>query len=913
MRRFGRKTWLLLAAFLVFGAVVLAFALRASLESKLIRSLHARSAGLGFDSRIEDLSLSWSGDIIIDDLELRGPDQAANQIRLPWLRISLGNFGIFERRVSIQQIRLRDPVFNMPDFQQLYDAVRSYRRRGGNGSARPQKKSRYMRFGGFKLDLRRRPDLVLENMSIVIPAGRLTSCNGRVLDQSRVTDVWWPKMTMICDYMYEHPRLGGVGQIDLAASWNSGEDGWDVHLKMNPAIEVELQGRTVSVAGLHRKPNGQVEVVDARIRHPGLSVRADRVHVRTKENTSVRSIIADFRAGTSIRTILTRYFEVVTLRDVVVSGPADGGLTAPVRRTLEELLPAILRKFPVAEPEDDEPNTVIQSGGSSAIHNVVIKGMTDMSNRFQRLLKLPNKIIGAMDVPCIEIQNAHILDGPINQESPLVLSQIDVKVCREHLASGVQKVVIDLRSKSATSDLATEKLIVTATNHPTEPMIEGKLEVHTLNLSNYSAFMPSWIVLGPEASLEKVSVDGIISSVDDFARVEGSMTIRDISLNVPAVSEKPVYFEQLGLRGVLDYGRTEGRLTIQDGLLNLGVEPVSWSVKISDVPKNPLVQLDLGMNMVSAQEFFLSIPDALVSTLRPRQRGASAQFVGKVGGDVKLEFRTQKLSKLSLNFRPRSDRFKVESLGPRVRLDIMDRPLLHEFKVRRKVKGNRRKQTLKTVQLELGPTNPYFVPYDDIPPLLIAAITTTEDARYFKHDGFYGRAIRRSLIRNLQKGRFVRGASTITQQTVKNLFLSHEKTIARKLQEAIITYELNRRVSKERVLEIYFNIIEWGPDVYGLGHAARHYFDKYPEELNLADILFLVSIVPSPRSDRWKDTKREGRVSERWRRKLERYARRMLERKKISRAQFQQASPFRPRFDGGDIIDTLPPPVPLGP
>ena len=270
MRRFGRKTWLLLAAFLVFGVVVLAFALRASLESKLIRSLHARSAGLGFDSRIVDLSLSWSGDIIIDDLELRGPDQAANQIRFPWVRVSLGNLGIFERRVSIQQIRLRDPVFNLPDIQQLHDAVRSYRRRG-NGSNRTQKKSRYMHFGGFKLDLRRRPDLILENMSIVIPVGRLTSCNGRVLDQSRVTDVWWPKMTLICDYEYEHPRLGGLGQVDLAASWNSGEDGWDIHLKMNPAIEVELQGGTVSVAGLHRKPNGQVEVVDARIRHPGTS------------------------------------------------------------------------------------------------------------------------------------------------------------------------------------------------------------------------------------------------------------------------------------------------------------------------------------------------------------------------------------------------------------------------------------------------------------------------------------------------------------------------------------------------------------------------------------------------------------------------------------------------------------------
>ncbi|MBR57454.1 MAG: hypothetical protein CMH54_05270 [Myxococcales bacterium] len=913
MRRFGRKTWLLLGVFLVIGAVIFAFALRASMESKLIRSLHGRAAGLGFDTSIGDLSLSWSGDVTIDDLELRGPDAVPNRMSFPFLRVSLGNFGIFERRVSIRQILLRNPVWEIPDIQELRDVVRSYRSGDEKKADGPSQKRRYMRFGGFKLDLRRRPDLVLENMSLVVPTGTLSACNGRVKDQSRVTDAWWPKITLACDYEYAHPRLGGVGEVELVASWNSAEEGWDVHFKMDPAIEVELDGRTVSVAGLHRKPNGQVEVVDAMVRNPGLSMRAARVHVRTKEDTSVRTIIEDVRAGRSIREVLSKYFEVVTLRDVAVSGPADGGLTAPVRRTLEELLPAMLRNFPVADPDDEESNVVVRSGRNTAIHNVVISKMGDLSSRFQHLLRLPHKIIGAMDVPCIEVQNAHILDGPVTQEAPLVLSQIDIKICREHLASGVQKVVLDLRSKSATSDQATEKLIVTATNHPTDPMIEGKLEVHTLNLSNYSAFMPTWIVLGPNASLEKVNVDGLVSSTDDFARVEGSMTILDTSLNVPAVSEKPVYFEELGLRGVMDYARTEGRLIIQDGVLDLGVEPVSWSLKVSDVPKSPQVQLNLGMNMVSAQDFFLSIPDALVSTLRPNRRGPSAEFAGKVGGDVELQFRTKDLRKLKLDFRPRSDGFQVESLGPRVRLDILDRPLLHEFKVRRKVKGNSRKETLKTVQLELGPTNPYFVPYDDIPPLLIAAITTTEDARYFKHDGFYGRAIRRSLIRNLQKGRFVRGASTITQQTVKNLFLSHEKTISRKLQEAIITYELNRRVPKERVLEIYFNIIEWGPDVYGLGHAARHYFDKYPEELNLADILFLVSIVPSPRSSRWKDTKREGQITERWRNRLERYARRMLERKKITRAQFQQASPFRPRFDGGDIIDTLPPPVPLGP
>ncbi|MFO7734506.1 MAG: biosynthetic peptidoglycan transglycosylase, partial [Candidatus Aminicenantes bacterium] len=106
-----------------------------------------------------------------------------------------------------------------------------------------------------------------------------------------------------------------------------------------------------------------------------------------------------------------------------------------------------------------------------------------------------------------------------------------------------------------------------------------------------------------------------------------------------------------------------------------------------------------------------------------------------------------------------------------------------------------------------------------------------------------------SIAVNLREKRFVRGASTISMQLVKNLFLKRQKTVARKLEEMIITWliEENRLVSKERMLEIYLNIIEWGPQVYGAQEAARFYFDKDVADLTLAEAIFMASIIPQPK------------------------------------------------------------------
>ena len=149
----------------------------------------------------------------------------------------------------------------------------------------------------------------------------------------------------------------------------------------------------------------------------------------------------------------------------------------------------------------------------------------------------------------------------------------------------------------------------------------------------------------------------------------------------------------------------------------------------------------------------------------------------------------------------------------------------------------------------VGTTNPNFTPLDQISPYLQKSVLTTEDPSFFNHRGFINEAFKQSIIKNIKTKKFARGASTISMQLVKNVFLTREKTLSRKLEEILLVYilENNRIASKERMLEIYFNVIEWGPNIYGIGEASRFYFDKNPADLDLKECLFLARIIPSPK------------------------------------------------------------------
>jgi len=147
----------------------------------------------------------------------------------------------------------------------------------------------------------------------------------------------------------------------------------------------------------------------------------------------------------------------------------------------------------------------------------------------------------------------------------------------------------------------------------------------------------------------------------------------------------------------------------------------------------------------------------------------------------------------------------------------------------------------------LGPANPDWVPLRELPEELPWAVIVAEDANFYAHRGFDLEAIREALVYDLQQKRLARGASTITQQLAKNLFLSREKSFSRKLREVLIAWKLERHLEKERILELYLNLVELGPLVHGVEAGARHHFGKPASRLSAAEAAFLAAILPGPR------------------------------------------------------------------
>ncbi|KAF0217365.1 MAG: monofunctional biosynthetic peptidoglycan [Geobacteraceae bacterium] len=146
----------------------------------------------------------------------------------------------------------------------------------------------------------------------------------------------------------------------------------------------------------------------------------------------------------------------------------------------------------------------------------------------------------------------------------------------------------------------------------------------------------------------------------------------------------------------------------------------------------------------------------------------------------------------------------------------------------------------------VGPRNARWTPSESIPTDLKWAVILAEDANFYLHKGIDVTAIRNAIKYDLEKRRFARGASTITQQAAKNLFLSREKTVTRKIEEVYLAKRMEQELTKGRILELYLNIVELGPMVYGVGYGSRYYFDKPASALTPRECAFLAAMLPGP-------------------------------------------------------------------
>lgn len=149
--------------------------------------------------------------------------------------------------------------------------------------------------------------------------------------------------------------------------------------------------------------------------------------------------------------------------------------------------------------------------------------------------------------------------------------------------------------------------------------------------------------------------------------------------------------------------------------------------------------------------------------------------------------------------------------------------------------------------LTVGPKNRNWVSSGAIPAEMKWAVILAEDSNFYKHEGVDVKAIKNAIKHDLEKKQLARGASTITQQTAKNLFLSREKTVTRKLKELYLALRMEQELTKGRIVELYLNVVELGPLVYGIGHGSRYYFGKNPSDMTPRECAFLAAMLPGPR------------------------------------------------------------------
>jgi len=381
---------------------------------------------------------------------------------------------------------------------------------------------------------------------------------------------------------------------------------------------------------------------------------------------------------------------------------------------------------------------------------------------------------------------------------------------------------------------------------------ELSLRAERFSLGEIADVLPKTI-LSPANTNVDAAFD--VSWADGAVRFGGNMRLTGLSFQHPALAAEPIQNVDVGLvlratafpaarRVAID--RFEGSIGELHGKLSGFVELAPGTVTFSDGSKlgfRPRLDLTLEVPKLPCAKALASLPPAVV----PHLQGFVMK--GTFGADITTRIDYADLDALELKGKIGIDGCQVLKVPPEVKALVTGDSIPQSVEVPVLPGSQEAKDGLDTEMMDfiLGPENPEFVPYDEISPFLTASIMTTEDNGFFKHRGWVSSEFRTALKRNLERGGFRGGASSITMQMVKNVLLSQQKTLSRKLQELFLVWYIEQEVPKERILELYFNAIEFGPRIYGIGRAARHYFGKPASELTPLEAAFFSSILPSPK------------------------------------------------------------------
>ncbi len=318
-----------------------------------------------------------------------------------------------------------------------------------------------------------------------------------------------------------------------------------------------------------------------------------------------------------------------------------------------------------------------------------------------------------------------------------------------------------------------------------------------------------------------------LAADDSALTFEGEGAVRGLSLRQATLATGVVRGLDVTLRARGAITDTEIRL--EDFGANLGALRLVASGKLIQTPDHVAGSARFEIPLATCDALLMSFPSGLLPALD------GTAMAGTFAARGSFAFDTLALSDLHLDY-DAEDLCRVVRVPAPLARERFEQPFVHRIYL----------PDGSTADQMTGPGTPNWTPLDQISPFMQAAVLTTEDGAFPRHHGFNHAAIRSSIVANIKARRFVRGASTITMQLAKNLFLSRDKTLSRKLEEVILTDYLERTFSKDELMELYLNVIEFGPGVYGITAASDYFFGRAPDELNFAECLFLSSVLPAP-------------------------------------------------------------------
>jgi hypothetical protein len=322
----------------------------------------------------------------------------------------------------------------------------------------------------------------------------------------------------------------------------------------------------------------------------------------------------------------------------------------------------------------------------------------------------------------------------------------------------------------------------------------------------------------------------------DYRNKDKSMTIdldleqKDVDLANDVVSSQRLSGFSSRQKMRVDIDTAAGRLEIQDGLIEMNSIPLVFSVKVEPGESSPAFSFGVDLRTIPLARLLRSVPGAVELEMTEKMsRSINFAFAFSMSGVLqepaswtpKLEHRFQGLGEPG-----------VESGIEYLNGQFDYRPLTKEGR-----SGEPRR---------VGRGRENWVTFNDLPYLLKRCILVSEDSTFFFHKGVELEEMRTAIQSSIETGEKARGGSTLTQQLIKNLFLSRDRTALRKLQELLLTFYLESNLSKEYLFELYVNLIEWGPEIYGVYDASQHYFGRPPKKLTPKEMAYLATIIPGP-------------------------------------------------------------------